>query len=115
MISFQEYEREAEGLLSDDPKRWKLVAAVEEAQKIVQAKMDLFTRLQQFYETLQAIKEENNQWVAITSQQVSPLVFFFSFFIWFPIVDFAQSPFNYLVYMEIPSVLRFSNKILLIG
>lgn len=33
--------------------------------------MDLFTGLQHFYEALDTIKQENEQWNSITSQQVS--------------------------------------------
>ncbi|EJW80435.1 hypothetical protein WUBG_08655, partial [Wuchereria bancrofti] len=65
----QDYEKEAQGILSDDPRFLELVAAIKEAQKILKAKMDLFTGLQRFYETLDTIKQENKQWNTITSQQ----------------------------------------------
>ncbi|VDN38828.1 unnamed protein product [Gongylonema pulchrum] len=69
LVHVQKYEEEAEELLSNDPKRRRLVQAIEETQKIVRAKMDLFNRLQQFHDTLDAIRKENNQWTVITSQQ----------------------------------------------
>ncbi|VBB31019.1 unnamed protein product, partial [Acanthocheilonema viteae] len=66
----QNYEQEAQGILSDDPRLLKIVVAIREAQKIVQIKMDFFTGLQHFYEALNTIKQENEQWNSITSQQV---------------------------------------------
>uniref|UniRef100_A0A915PZS9 Uncharacterized protein n=1 Tax=Setaria digitata TaxID=48799 RepID=A0A915PZS9_9BILA len=36
--------------------------------------MDLFSSLQQFYETLNVIKQENDQWNSITSQQVEEVL-----------------------------------------
>ncbi|EJD76228.1 hypothetical protein LOAG_16762 [Loa loa] len=66
----QDYEQEAQGILSDDPRLVGLVVAIKEAQKTLQAKMDLFTGLQHFYDSLDAIKQENEQWNSITSQQI---------------------------------------------
>ncbi|VDN84921.1 unnamed protein product, partial [Brugia pahangi] len=65
----QDYEKEAQEILSDDPRFLGLVVAIKEAQKTLKAKMDLFTGLQHFYDTLDTIKRENKQWNTITSQQ----------------------------------------------
>ncbi|VDN04787.1 unnamed protein product, partial [Thelazia callipaeda] len=71
-----DYEKEeVKHILSGSyPRVEKVFVAVEETQKILQTKMDLFTRLQQFHDTLQAIKQENNLWNSITSQQVDKVL-----------------------------------------
>ncbi|KAM3715802.1 Nuclear anchorage protein [Dirofilaria immitis] len=66
----QNYEQEAQEIPSDESKLSDFLIAVKEAQKILQEKMDLFTGLQHFYEALNAIKQENEQWNSITSHQI---------------------------------------------
>ncbi|VDK87025.1 unnamed protein product [Litomosoides sigmodontis] len=70
VVILQDYEQEAKGIVSNDPRLLEVVVAIREAQKTLQAKMDFFASLQHFYEALNAIKEENEQWHSITSQQV---------------------------------------------
>ncbi|KHN86505.1 Nuclear anchorage protein 1 [Toxocara canis] len=64
----KDIEQEAQHL--SESERERLKRAVEEASEVIQLKMDLFARLQRFYETLLAIKNENASWNSVGSAQV---------------------------------------------
>ncbi|VDK44324.1 unnamed protein product, partial [Anisakis simplex] len=64
----KDIEQEAQHL--SESERERLTRIIQQANEVIQIKMDLFARLQQFYDTLVAIKKENDTWNSISSTQV---------------------------------------------
>uniref|UniRef100_A0A915B0W3 Calponin-homology (CH) domain-containing protein n=1 Tax=Parascaris univalens TaxID=6257 RepID=A0A915B0W3_PARUN len=63
----KDIQQEAQRLSKSE--RERLEGAIKEASEVIRVKMDLFARLQRFYETIVAIKNENTAWNTISSSQ----------------------------------------------